>query len=216
MRYFLSKSVLRSVAISAGLYIGSTAPGLAQVPALPDYATLRQGKTNPESFSSDEVLWAVFQSVSLTEDASPGSGEKLLEASGMSREDSLALFKHIRASVDDTKAYGADLLDRTCANKTSLAASASLLAQTLKSIDSSVASRRAARIAEIDMVVSRTGKDALLSWADKSIRPHMSSVSFDHEKYLTARVVDPATAASLLCSKSTSTDRAVSTLAVSR
>lgn len=206
MRHPHFRSVIRILASSMSIAIYCCGVAIAQSAPLPQYLTQRDGKTDPQSISSDEALWAVFEVISTVEDGTPGSGVKVLQAGGLSQPDALALFEHIRTSVDDVKAYANEVRRLRCADTTPLTSSSAVLARSLQAIDSSMEGRRAARVAEIDHILSPAGKVALISWVNAQIRPHLTIVSVDHVKRLSTAAADLGAEIALLCTKSAPTN----------
>jgi hypothetical protein len=127
---------------------------------------------------------------------------KVLQAGGLSQPEALALSEHIRASLDDVKAYANEVRQLQCADTAQLTSSPAVLGRSLQAIDSSMDGRRAARVAEIDHILSPAGKVALISWVNAQIRPHLTIVSFDHVKRLSTGATDLGAEVALLCTNS--------------
>jgi len=173
---------------------------------LSEYVSQRDGRLDPQSISDNEALWASFQVIATLESTRPGLGVELLQSKGLSRADALALSRHIAASLDDLKTYAGQVRKQACnSNAKGLALSRSGVAKAFQAIDADADSRRDARLAEIDAVVSGAGKEALLAWAGSDIRSRLKISTVDHAKHLALADVDPATEMGKLCAVGTST-----------
>ena len=202
MSFVRSKTHIVTACAGLALFLwGLTA--FAQTASLPVYATKRVGMVDPQSLSSNEVMWAMFHVVATQEAQTPGSGAKFLQSIGLSEPDALALAQHILASIADVKAYGNDLKETTCANTAPLASSRADFARAMRAIDSSMEERRGIHLAEIDDILSSAEKEALNLWADNSIRTHLTVTSFDPGKFLEVENLDPSAAVKRFCTVST-------------
>lgn len=166
--------------------------------SLPAYLTTRSGKTDPESISSDEALWAAFAQISAMETGTPGLGARILQNHGLSVPDSLALAQHIEASMNDTAAYMQELAENFCAARETTQASQALYVQALQDMDSKTAIRQAALIAKISEIISPAGKEACYAWA-AGLKRSLTLVSADHAVRVAMLNVDPAVEIERFC-----------------
>lgn len=173
---------------------------VAAGPSLPAYLTERNGKTNPQSISSDEALWAAFRSVSLREATSPGLGAKFLQGVGLSAADALALANHIEASIADAKAYSRQLSESFCAQRATIQSSSASYVQALQEMDSKSAQRQAALISKLGEIVSPAGKATFYEWTTTQILPNLTLLSADHAMRVAILNVDPAVEIERFCS----------------
>jgi hypothetical protein len=169
-------------------------------PSMPAYLTKRSGKTNPESISSDEALWAAYVNISLQEADTPGLGAKHLQILGLSAADSLALSRHIEASMADIDTYSREVSEGFCADRGTIQGSQALYVQALQDMDSKEAARRATHIAKMSDIISTDGKDKFYTWTTTRILPNLTLVSADHAMRVAMLNVDPAVEIERFCS----------------
>lgn len=93
------------------------------------------------------------------------------------------------------------LRESACADQAQAAVSRAALAKLTQATDRSMDARRAARLAEIDGILSPAGKELLISWTNSNVRPSMTVISVDHARYLAVANMDPATAMARFCTK---------------
>jgi hypothetical protein len=169
-------------------------------PTPPTYLTKRSGRTNLESITPEEALWAAFMQVHGLEDKTPGAGLKLLQHLGLSPADSTALWSHIRASITEANTYSQEVSSALCAERARIQTSRDLYAQALQDMDAKEASRQAALIAKLSDVISPDGKDIFYTWATQQLRSHMTIVSTDHVMRIAMENIDPAVELEMFCS----------------
>jgi hypothetical protein len=169
-------------------------------PSMPAYLIKRSGKTHPESVSSDEASWAAFVNISLMESSTPGLGAKLLQNIGLSAADSLALSKHIEASIIDADSYSQELSERFCADRGTIQGSQVLYVRALQDMDSGTTIRQASLIAKVSDIISPAGREIFKTWVTTRVLPHLTLVSTDHAMRVAIENVDPTVEIERFCS----------------
>lgn len=193
------RSIVASVAASAGIFAACSTVGFAQdVSALP-YVTQLDGAKDPQSIPTREAIWAFFTLISGSEDKTPGTGERLLRAIGLSNPDAAALFRYVRASVDDAKAYAHNLTGTQCQRSSELKASSSTLLNALQSIETALDARRDTYVAGVADTLSESGHRLVSDWVEAKIRPALKLTVVDHQKRMELTGVDPNAEVDLLC-----------------
>jgi hypothetical protein len=193
------RSIVAGVAASASIFAACSTVGFAQdVSALP-YVTQLDGAKDPQSIPSREAIWAFFTLISGSEDKTPGRGEQLLKAIGLNNTDAAALFRYIRASVDDAKAYAHNLTGNQCQQSSELKASVSTLVNALQSIEAALDARRDTYVAGIADTLSESGYRVVTDWVDAKIRPALRLTIVDHQKRVELAGIDPNEEVDLLC-----------------
>jgi hypothetical protein len=186
----LGSTLKTVVLLIASLGVGMTTASAD--PLLPAYLTKRSGQANPESITSDEALWAAFQNISILEAKAPGLGANHLERIGLSALDSLALAKHIEASIAAADTYSRELAESLCANREAIQSSQALYVEALKDMDSKMEALHATLIAKVSDIISAEGKEKFYAWTRTEILPGLTLISTDHAMRVAMLNVDPA------------------------